>query len=148
MSDFRRRTFQDRENSGYGYGDERGGKVEEDNPPNSRLFIIGGRALTEEDFRESFSPFGEIERVDVKRGKGITYIKFAKTSAAADALEEMNGKSIAGDPRPLKIVIASTKSQGSNREDVTALRLFLMIPKVPHLSFWQKNLDWSIMTMK
>jgi len=42
---------------------------------------------------------------------------------------EMNGKSIAGDPRPLKIVIASTKSQGNNREDVTALRLFLMIPK-------------------
>ena len=127
MSDFRRRTFHDRDNSGY--GEERGGRMEEDNPPNSRLFIIGGRALTEEDFREAFSPFGQIERVDVKRDKGISYIKFAKTSSAAEALEEMNGKSISADPRPLKIVIASTRSQGSIREDVTALRLFLMIPK-------------------
>jgi len=127
MSDFRRRTYQDRDNAGY--GEDRGGRTEEDNPPNSRLFIIGGRALTEEDFREAFSPFGEIERVDVKRDKGISYIKFAKTSSAAEALEEMNGKSISADPRPLKIVIASTRSQGSNREDVTALRLFLVIPK-------------------
>ena len=122
MSDFRR---QDRDS----YGEDRGSRTEEDNPPHSRLFIIGGRALTEQDFREAFSPFGEIEKVDVKPGKGITYLKFAKTSDAAEALEEMNGKSISSDPRPLKIVIASSKSQGSNREDVTALRLFLVIPK-------------------
>ena len=122
MSDFRRL---DRDS----YGEDRGGRTVEDNPPHSRLFIIGGRALTEGDFREAFSPFGEIEKVDVKPGKGITYLKFAKTSDAAEALEEMNGKSISSDPRPLKIVIASSKSQGSNREDVTALRLFLVIPK-------------------
>jgi len=122
MSDFRR---QDRDS----YGEDRGNRTVEDNPPHSRLFIIGGRALTEQDFRQAFSPFGEIEKVDVKPGKGITYLKFAKTSDAAEALEEMNGKSISSDPRPLKIVIASSRSQGSNREDVTALRLFLVIPK-------------------
>ena len=41
----------------------------------------------------------------------------------------MNGKSIGSDPRPLKIVIASSRSQGNSREDVTALRIFVVIPK-------------------
>jgi hypothetical protein len=38
--------------------------------------------------------------------KGIAYIKFAKTSEAALAMEEMNGKIIAGDPRPLKVLVS------------------------------------------
>ena len=63
--------------------------------------------MTEDDFYTHFGSFGEIERVDVKLNKGITYVKFAKTSEAANALEEMNGKSIGDDPRPLKFVIAS-----------------------------------------
>ena len=37
---------------------------------------------------------------------GVTYIKFAKTSEAATAMEEMNGRCIAGHPRPLKVLIA------------------------------------------
>ena len=101
-----------------------------DEPPNSRLFIIGGKTLTEGEFKEAFGAYGQVERVDVKRDKGISYIKFAKTSEAADALEALNGKTIGSDPRPLKIVIASSKSaQSQNKGDVTALRLYLIIPK-------------------
>ena len=101
-----------------------------DEPPNSRLFIIGGKTLTEGEFKEAFGAYGEVERVDVKRDKGISYIKFAKTSEAADALEALNGKTIGSDPRPLKIVIASSKSaQSQHKGDVTALRLYLIIPK-------------------
>jgi len=129
MSDFKRRSYNDRDS----YGDnDRGFKNEsapEDVPPNSRLFIIGGKTLSEEDFRDAFEHFGEIERIDVKRQKGISYIKFSKTSEAAEALEAMNGKSIGSDPRPLKIVIASSRSQGNSRDDVTALRIFVVIPK-------------------
>jgi len=128
MSDYKRRSYNDRDS----YGDDRGFKNEsapEDVPPNSRLFIIGGKTLSEEDFRDAFNHFGDIERIDVKRAKGISYLKFSKTSEAADALEAMNGKSIGDDPRPLKIVIASSRSQGNSREDVTALRLFVVIPK-------------------
>merc|ERR1719334_614057 len=44
-------------------------------------------------------------------------------------MEEMNGKSIGEDPRPLKIVIASSRSAGNQKEDVNPLRLFLVIPK-------------------
>jgi len=129
MSDYKRRSYNDRDS----YGDsDRGFKHEnapEDVPPNSRLFIIGGKTLAEEDFRDSFNHFGDIERIDVKRQKGISYVKFSKTSEAAEALEAMNGKSIGSDPRPLKIVIASSRSQGNSREDVTALRIFVVIPK-------------------
>lgn len=37
---------------------------------------------------------------------GVTYIKFSKTSEAALAMEEMNGRCIGGHPRPLKVLIA------------------------------------------
>jgi hypothetical protein len=100
-------------------------------PPNSRLFIIGGKTLSEAEFREAFSAYGSVERVDVKKDKGISYVKFAKTSEAADALEALNGKTIGSDPRPLKIVIASSRSAagGGGQRDITALRLYLIIPR-------------------
>ena len=85
--------------------------------------------MTEDDFHTAFGQFGTVERVDMMKGKGITYVKFSRTSEAADALEELNGKSIGDDPRPLKIVIATAKNQGNSKEDVNALRLFVIIPK-------------------
>lgn len=40
---------------------------------------------------------------------GVVYIKFSKTSEAAKALEEMNGKTLGTPPgsRPLKVLVAS-----------------------------------------
>ena len=35
--------------------------------------------------------------------KGIAYVKFSKTSEAALAVEEMNGRCIGNHPRPLKV---------------------------------------------
>ena len=35
--------------------------------------------------------------------KGIAYVKFSKTSEAALAVEEMNGRCIGQHPRPLKV---------------------------------------------
>jgi hypothetical protein len=43
--------------------------------------------------------------------QGIAYIKFSKTSEAALAMEEMNGKCVGSDPRPLKVLIAHAKDQ-------------------------------------
>jgi len=129
MSDYKRRSYNDRDYYGDSDRSYRQDSSSEETPPHSRLFIIGGKTLSDQDFREAFGQFGEIERIEVKRHKGISYIKFSKTSEAAEALEEMNGKCIGSDPRPLKIVIASSKSQGNSRDDVTALRLFVIIPK-------------------
>ena len=109
-----------------------------DDPPNSRLFIVCGKNITEEQFQESFSPYGTIEEVWVLKDrhtqepKGITYIKYSKTSEAALAMEEMNGKTIEGSPRPLKVLIAHSRDQGSRRdmnEDERLVRLFVVCPK-------------------
>ncbi|XP_069987625.1 RNA-binding protein 45 [Penaeus vannamei] len=62
----------------------------------------------------------------------VTYIKFSKTSEAALAMEEMNGKCIGGHPRPLKVLIAHSREQGSRRdmnEEERLLRLFVVVPK-------------------
>ena len=62
----------------------------------------------------------------------MTYIKFSKTSEAALAMEEMNGRCIGTHPRPLKVLIAHSRDQGSRREmneDERLVRLFVVVPK-------------------
>merc|ERR1712142_991297 len=64
--------------------------------------------------------------------KGVTYIKFSKTSEAALAMEEMNGRCIGSHPRPLKVLIAHSRDQGSRREmneEERLVRLFVVVPK-------------------
>lgn len=63
---------------------------------------------------------------------GVAYIKFSKTSEAATAMEEMNGRCIGCHPRPLKVLIAHSREQGSRRdsnEEERLLRLFVVVPK-------------------
>jgi len=109
-----------------------------DDPPNSRLFIVCGKSITEDDFKEAFEPYGVIEEIWVLKDKvtsepkGVTYIKFSKTSEAALAMEEMNGRCIGSHPRPLKVLIAHSRDQGSRREmneDERLVRLFVVVPK-------------------
>ncbi|KAF2363728.1 RNA recognition motif domain [Trinorchestia longiramus] len=113
-----------------------GGKY--DDPPHSRLFIVCGRSLTEDDFRESFGKYGTIEDFwmvkdrNTDEPKGVAYIKFAKTSEAALAMEEMNGQTIGNHLRPLKVLIAHSRDQGSRRdlnEGERLVRLFVVVPK-------------------
>ncbi|KAH8260582.1 hypothetical protein KR038_007814 [Drosophila bunnanda] len=121
-------------------GGGRGGQEysNDDDPPMSRLFIICNKGHTEEDFREAFSPYGEIEDIWVvkdkhtQENKGIAYVKFSKTSDAAKAQEEMNGKTIGKMDRTLKVLVAANRNQGSNKsenEQEKYVRLFIVIPK-------------------
>ena len=62
----------------------------------------------------------------------MAYIKFSRTSEAATAMEEMNGRCIGSHPRPLKVLIAHSRDQGSRRdsnEEERLLRLFVVVPK-------------------
>ncbi|KAF4530017.1 hypothetical protein B566_EDAN009193 [Ephemera danica] len=116
-----------------------GGKdLKYDDPPNSRLFIVCGKNITEKDFHDAFQKFGSIEEIWVVKdkttgeSKGVAYIKFSKTSEAAAAMETMNGSCIASHPRPLKVLIAHSREQGSKREmneEERLLRLFVVVPK-------------------
>ncbi|KAJ3655520.1 hypothetical protein Zmor_014647 [Zophobas morio] len=109
-----------------------------DDPPNSRLFIIGSKMLSEQDFRDAFESFGHIEEIwmvkDKQTGdnKGVTYIKYSRTLEAAEALEAMNGKCIGNLTRSIRVMIAASRDQGSKREwneEERILRLFVIVPK-------------------
>ncbi|XP_041645279.1 RNA-binding protein 45 isoform X2 [Cheilinus undulatus] len=108
-----------------------------DDPPNSRLFAVISRSLSEDELRESFSVFGDIQGIWVvkdkqtKESKGIAYVKFAKSSQACLAMEEMHGKVLVDGTKPIKVFIAQSRSSNRHRdvEDEELTRIFVMIPK-------------------
>ncbi|KAF7651474.1 hypothetical protein LDENG_00110250 [Lucifuga dentata] len=115
-----------------------------DDPPNSRLFVVTSRSITEDALREGFSVFGEVQGVWVvkdkhtKESKGIAYVKFSKSSQACLAMEEMHGKVLEEGTKPIKVFIAQSRSSTRHRdvEDEELTRIFVMIPK----SFTEEDL--------
>ena len=98
-----------------------------DDPPFSRLFLLIPKAMSEEELRQAFQVHGKIQDIHMVRDRrnqeskglnstvmsliefhrsilGIAYIKYEKASAAARAMEEMDGTVIAPHVRPLKVV--------------------------------------------
>ncbi|XP_078320418.1 RNA-binding protein 45-like isoform X1 [Crassostrea virginica] len=123
----------------YRSNDRRHRDMHEDvKPPNSRLFILCGKGIKEEAFKEAFEKFGTVEDIWIVKDrktneeKGVVYVKFSKASEAALAMEEMNMKTLPGHPKPLKVLVASSKREGAvrdPREDEKNLRLFVICPK-------------------
>ncbi|XP_062862594.1 RNA-binding protein 45 isoform X2 [Trichomycterus rosablanca] len=108
-----------------------------DEPPNSRLFVVTSKCITEDVIREHFSTFGEVQDILVvkdrhtKESKGVSFVKYAKSSQACTAMEEMHGKCLTEGTKPIKVFIAQSRSSGSHRdvEDEELTRIFVMIPK-------------------
>uniref|UniRef100_A0A3B1JN00 RNA binding motif protein 45 n=1 Tax=Astyanax mexicanus TaxID=7994 RepID=A0A3B1JN00_ASTMX len=108
-----------------------------DEPPNSRLFLVTSKSITEDIIREHFSTFGDIQDIWVvkdkhtKESKGVSFVKFSKSSQACTAMEEMHGRCLAEGTKPIKVFIAQSRSSGSHRdvEDEELTRIFVMIPK-------------------
>ncbi|XP_043931365.1 RNA-binding protein 45 [Protopterus annectens] len=108
-----------------------------DDPPNSRLFLVLSKSTTEEVIRKHFSHFGEIQDIWVvkdkqtKESKGVAFVKFARSSQACKAMEDMHGKCLTDNTKPIKVFIAQSRSSGSHRdvEDEELTRIFVMIPK-------------------
>nr|XP_036856135.1 RNA-binding protein 45 [Manis javanica] len=121
-----------------GAGGFRPGVDSLDEPPNSRIFLVISKYTPESVLRERFSPFGEIQDIWVvrdkhtKESKGIAFVKFARSSQACRAMEEMHGQCLSpNDTKPIKVFIAQSRSSGSHRdvEDEELTRIFVMIPK-------------------
>lgn len=81
-----------------------------DEPPNSRIFLVISKYTPEAVLRERFSPFGEIQDIWVvrdkhtKESKGIAFIKFARSSQACRAMEEMHGQCLEpNNTKPIKV---------------------------------------------
>lgn len=91
-------------------------RVDPDNdPPNSRLFVVCGRGTTEEELDPEFRAFGNVQSCKIVRdkttmeSKGIAYVKFDKASSAALAIEGLNGKKLLPDQPALKVMVAEAK---------------------------------------
>ena len=85
------------------------GKRDPDNePPFSRIFVVCSKAASEESIVSHFQPFGAIEYCRLLHhrhsgeSKGLCFVKYAKASEAARAIELMHNKSLEDDPTPLK----------------------------------------------
>lgn len=87
------------------------GRIDVDNPPFSRIFVVCGKKHTEDAMKQAFQSFGQVEDVWIvkdkvsKESRGVCYIKFSKASAAALAVESMDGKQVGDDSKPLKVSI-------------------------------------------
>lgn len=106
-----------------------------DSPMYSRLFIVCSKGLTENNFRDAFSKFGEIEDIRLPcdgtgQPKGVAFVKFAKTSQAALALEAMHFKTLPGTQRPLKVMVAANRSDVASDDLEKYRRLFVTVPTV------------------
>eukprot|EP01117_Protostelium_nocturnum_P005246 TRINITY_DN1906_c0_g1_i1.p1 TRINITY_DN1906_c0_g1~~TRINITY_DN1906_c0_g1_i1.p1 ORF type:complete len:556 (+),score=162.20 TRINITY_DN1906_c0_g1_i1:125-1792(+) len=90
----------------------------DDDPPNSRLFVISSKRFTEMDLWEIFTPYGDVQYckqvMDKNTGenKGVSYVKYASAEEAAKACEKLDGKEL-GEGPPLKVVIAEPKRRYS-----------------------------------
>lgn len=65
--------------------------------------------MKDDEIKDAFSAFGSIEDIWMvrdrmtKENKGICYVKYDRASSAARAIEEMDGKVIGNDPKPIKV---------------------------------------------
>lgn len=113
-------------------------RVNVDSPPFSRVFVVCSKSHREEDVNAAFSQYGCVEDVWMvkdrmtKENKGICYIKFDKASSAALAIENLDGKVIGDEPKPIKAMIASSKSstvKTDYNDESARTRLFVVCPK-------------------
>lgn len=87
------------------------GRIDVDNPPFSRVFVVCSKRHSSEDMRMAFEPYGAVEDIwmvkdkTTKENRGVCYIKFEKASSAAHACEELDGKQIGDDPKAIKVIL-------------------------------------------
>lgn len=114
----------------------------DNDPPNSRLFIVCSKSTEEKDLEPRLRQYGNLTYVKVVRDKntnehkGIAYAKFEKASSAALAVEALHDKKLEEDQPALKVLVAdakgtqSTKYQSKEPEDTPPRsRLFVICSK-------------------
>ncbi|XP_047937685.1 polyadenylate-binding protein RBP47-like [Salvia hispanica] len=64
----------------------------ENDSANTTIFVGGlDSDVTDEELRQSFTPFGEVVSVKIPAGKGCGFVQYANRSNAEDAIERLNG---------------------------------------------------------
>lgn len=107
----------------------------EDKPPYSRVFVVCTKDLREDDLRKSFEQYGEVEDIYMPKdrntgeSRGVAYVKYSKTSSAAAAIKELHLTSIQGSSKPIKVMVAISKSAKNEPPIEKCNRLFIKISK-------------------
>ena len=74
-----------------------------------RVFVVCSKSHTSEALRSAFEKYGVLEDVWIVRDKftkesrGVAYIKFSKMSEATLAVEQLDGKSLDDETKPIKV---------------------------------------------
>ncbi|KAK9804003.1 hypothetical protein WJX72_011888 [[Myrmecia] bisecta] len=116
-----------------------------DDPPFSRVFIVCGRSVEASVLSEAFARFGVIQNVKVVRDKGVAFLKYARASSAALAIETMHEAVLNEGRGPmLKVMLAEAPNSrkaiagrwGVDQDSVAdpdnipaRSRLFVVVPK-------------------
>lgn len=119
------------------FNQTRNDERKEEKPPHSRIFVVCGKHISEEELRPHFEKFGEVEDLFIPKdrnsgnSKGVAYIKYAKTSSAATAIQELHLKTVDGDnySKPFKVMVASNKNDSNVANEDKYKRLFIKVPK-------------------
>lgn len=105
----------------------------EEKPPYSRIFVVCSKQAEEQELKEVFQKYGDIEDIYMPRDratkelKGVAYIKFTKTSAAASAIQERHMKPLKPNQKPLKVMIAVHKNDTGPMNEQKYTRLFIKV---------------------
>eukprot|EP00877_Chromochloris_zofingiensis_P002877 jgi/Chrzof1/12590/Cz07g00060.t1 len=134
-----------------------GSGLSSDDPPGSRLFIVCGRSVEDEVLKAAFRPYGNVQNVKVIREKGVAYVKFDKASAAALAMESLNGAILNNGRGPkLKVLLAeaptargmpppkqvSEEQLSSDPDNIPPRsRLFIVVPKTAEVRLIQEEVS-------
>ncbi|CAD5120478.1 DgyrCDS9044 [Dimorphilus gyrociliatus] len=93
---------------------------EREHPLYNRVFVISNPGYMEEDYRNAFSKYGDIQyykQVDKEGKKTFTYITYRRASEAALAIEEMNGKPLnEGSTNRVRCLLATSKETRENQD--------------------------------
>jgi len=114
----------------------RGGGGDKEDVPHSRLFVVHGSSIDEEELRKAFEKYGSIENIRMVKKRddkdsvtAIAFVKYSKASEAAKAIEELNGKVLSGSPKPLKVMVATKYGAGKDSvSEEELIRLFIRVP--------------------
>ena len=108
----------------------------EDHPPCSRLFVSIGPNFTEDEVREAFQRYGDIEYLQIPRDKvkggnrGYVFVKYKKTSEAAAAVESLNNSQLGAEKNNIHVAVAGArKEDGSSNSDIIPQRIIVKMPE-------------------
>ncbi|XP_023512616.1 flowering time control protein FPA-like [Cucurbita pepo subsp. pepo] len=93
------------------------------NPPSRHLWVGNlSHAIVERDLSRYFSQFGELDRIAFQPNRSYAFINFRRDEDAMEAMRELQGFAIGGNPIKIEFAKADKPSASSRDEDYSQHR--------------------------